>query len=642
MRKVVTFICLLLSAQVFGQGLSGIFELGPNSQAFPNFASAVKALQLNGVGEGGVAFVVSPGIYNENIELSTVKGASAENRVIFIALDPMEKPILRSSGTNKKDDAIIKLKAASFITFDGFRLEEQNTIPGEEVEYGIALFGTPTEGNINNQFKNIEIFLGNENALPLHTTRGIYQKSVAQNNKIQATNSHNLFENLVIDNVATGIELRGHSTAQGSPIQFDENNIVRNVFLGVNKSLGHNVNFGSAHGILAHTQRNLAIEYCIVDSLRLIGSPPTMGGFLSAFSLENVSGSISGNRVNYIKSSPSTSKEPDSNTSLTPVGIRASVPSGMELFIHNNSIANLARENYSSPTNNAPIAMAGIWIHQQLGLNQGIARILHNSIFLDSPSPIPMSTAGIFVDGNAAENARVQINNNVIVNSINTKGPSYKSFAIADGNLSRAYLSSDFNVLQTDGVNGCIGGLGIGSGQNIEIAETLLEWQKISLGDFESSKAIVIFQDCSVGDLRILAELVDDLSVYYMPYNPNVPLDYFGEYRMLNKTSAGAFEMPLAQAEKINPFEAQRLFRAYPNPFVSTLNIELDLDTRNFTNLRILDMSGTVVYNNSMGSVPNGFYVKVLSLDYLQPGFYMVQVLGTHGNPIQSIKVMKQ
>ncbi|MGY6562633.1 MAG: T9SS type A sorting domain-containing protein [Luteibaculaceae bacterium] len=639
MKHFLLFATTFFTVQAFAQGLTGTLTVGGDSPDYETFGAAIADLNVEGVGEGGVVFSVAPGVYNENLAITAISGASETNRVIFEASDRSDFPIIRGSGTTGFADAVIRLTGVSFITFDGFRIEDGGTSAANEIEFGLVMTGLSDAGCQFNEFKNLDIFMGVPNFPTSQRTRGIASTSAATADTPQFGNHNNLFEDIIINNVSSGINLRGSAALlSGLIVMADTNNVIRNSTFGNVRRIGHETNFAGASAIGLQAQKNVLIENCTIDSVKVAGSaalPVTVNGIR----IDTGSGIIQNNSINFIESRGN--QETQGNGTGTPTGITVATITGDEFLIANNTITNLSRFNFTASTTDPSISLAGIRAFQQTATGGGLTRIINNTIYLDTEQPVPFRSAGIQNVGSTSDVNLVQVFNNVVVNNMSTTSAAYRAVALADGKTPRTFFTSNHNVLQADGVNGFLGGIGLGLGGSNQVASTIEEWQTISGGGANSVEADVVFINAAAGDLRIDEELVSNIMDFGVPFNALVPFDFFGEARNESITGAGAFEINGLTVGISNPFAADNTFKAYPNPFNSTLTLEMDLNTSSFTNFRIIDITGKTVYEEAAGSLPNGFYRKILNLDNLNSGIYIVQIMGTQGSPVQTMKVIK-
>ncbi|MCK4255322.1 hypothetical protein KAX35_00420, partial [candidate division WOR-3 bacterium] len=80
---ILIFCSMLLSSLLFGQ-LTGIKYIGGTSPDYITLEAAISDLNSQGVGAGGVTFLICDGIYteNDNLIISDVTGTD-ENTVVF-------------------------------------------------------------------------------------------------------------------------------------------------------------------------------------------------------------------------------------------------------------------------------------------------------------------------------------------------------------------------------------------------------------------------------------------------------------------------------------------------------------------------------------------------------------------------------
>ncbi len=86
----------------------------------------------------------------------------------------------------------------------------------------------------------------------------------------------------------------------------------------------------------------------------------------------------------------------------------------------------------------------------------------------------------------------------------------------------------------------------------------------------------------------------------------------------------------------------QELFftRVYPNPFIETLYILLDLETREFVTIDIFDLKGTLVNNIYSGTMNTGMQRINKNLEKLNTGIYILKI-NTASGISQTEKIIK-
>ena len=114
--------------------LAGDYTIDPSIPAsatnFQSFATAVAAMQC-GIA-GSVRFHAVPGIYNEQIMIKKVPGASATSTVTFMSQNGNPASVILSyNSTSAATNYVLKLDSASFITFKNISFTAINTTNGQ-------------------------------------------------------------------------------------------------------------------------------------------------------------------------------------------------------------------------------------------------------------------------------------------------------------------------------------------------------------------------------------------------------------------------------------------------------------------------------------------------------------------------------
>ncbi|MCB2205324.1 hypothetical protein KQI65_11285 [bacterium] len=121
--------------------LSGTFTIGGASPDYPDFSSAVDALNNYGLC-GPVVFRVRTGTYNERFTMGDIAGSSAVNTVIFESESGNRADVeLTYTSTGTADNGIIDLNGASFVTFRNMTVRAQ----GGSYAQALVIQGTSTD-----------------------------------------------------------------------------------------------------------------------------------------------------------------------------------------------------------------------------------------------------------------------------------------------------------------------------------------------------------------------------------------------------------------------------------------------------------------------------------------------------------------
>ncbi|MBT0607926.1 T9SS type A sorting domain-containing protein [Aequorivita echinoideorum] len=595
----------VVSLSTFAQGLTGSFTVGDSNSDYETIPLAIQDLQTQGVGNGGATFEIIPGTYTQPIVLENIMGLSETNTLTFSAQPGTVT--FEVMGTTATSDAIIRVNALSNITFDGFDLVD-NSITGEEIEYGYYLVGTATAGCSNNVITNSKIFLGASGARPITATRGIYFSS--QGTSLQTSNSNNIIDSVEIDNSSWGIQFRCAASLFGQITQADFNNQVINCTFGANAALGHDFSSG-ALAINALGGRDMIIRNNLIANISNLNSDPALPVSTSGISLDSSSGEVTENTISNVTYE---------GTRGSTYGIRSSTFVNDTTLIANNSISGLVRGNFIASTTDPSLNLTGLWIFNQGG-NNGLARVLHNSIFLEADAPVTYSTGGVQLSGGSTGQFPGEVYNNIIVNNIPTADPAYRSFALVDGNTARGFLLSDNNDLYADAANAYLGVIGRELGGNEQFTNDLQDFITISETNENSVSFLPEFMDASAGDLSF-SETITVTPEYFVPTLPEVPTDIEGTTRSTPETYLGAYEGP----ELLSIADAFVLQVAvYPNPASEVINLNIPNFGEGFVSIKMFDALGRqVLVINNMEPTADATYS--IPLTGVQKGMYYLNI----------------
>ncbi|SHM06923.1 T9SS type A sorting domain-containing protein [Hymenobacter psychrotolerans] len=163
MKKLLyALLALGISPAAMAQ-LTGTRTIDPGGSGAGNYATfgaAVAALNTQGVGAGGVTFLVKSGVtFPELVPAITASGTAA-NPILFRKDGPLANPKLEGTGTGTTD-AAVTLDGADYVTFDGIDVNDAaaNTTAAQQLEYGFWL----KNGATNNTVQNATIDLNRAN-----------------------------------------------------------------------------------------------------------------------------------------------------------------------------------------------------------------------------------------------------------------------------------------------------------------------------------------------------------------------------------------------------------------------------------------------------------------------------------------------
>lgn len=348
MKKTALFFFALIMTQLSFGALTGTFTI-PGTP-YGSIAAAIADLNTQGVGAGGVTFLVTAGwaetLPSLTAGLITATGTSG-NPIIFQKTGGTPNPVITAAtpGVSTTVDYIICIAGGDYITFDGIDLQENasNTTATQQMEWGYALVKknstSPFDGCQYVTIRNCTITLSKANLASV----GIYcgnntstsTTALTLTNTTDAMNNCKFYSN-TISNAYIGIRLGGFNASSPYTL-YDQNN-------EVGKDGGNNIsNYGgstsTAYGIYAIYQNGIKISNNLINGGT--GTSTTLYGiFNSTGTSSNVE--ITGNNVSITGTS----------TASSFYGIRndgGSTPNGNTVNISNNNIHDCGNTG-TSPT----------------------------------------------------------------------------------------------------------------------------------------------------------------------------------------------------------------------------------------------------------------------------------------------------
>ncbi len=208
-------ILLLLLGLSFGslsaQALTGIKQIGPGGD-YTTFTAAINALNINGVGAGGVTFYVEAGAtFAERPPAITATGTETDP-IIFQKSGSGNNPVIRPTGTSSNNEAGIIISGGDYITFDGIDI---NASAVTNVEYGYLIRNaSATNGAKHNTIKNMTVTMNRA------STGYIYSAGIMQSTDAtvgagvtptaqSGANDYNRYLNFSLQSSACGILMFG-------------------------------------------------------------------------------------------------------------------------------------------------------------------------------------------------------------------------------------------------------------------------------------------------------------------------------------------------------------------------------------------------------------------------------------------------
>ena len=278
-RWLAVTLLALMSATTARAQLTGTKTIPAD---YATVAAAITALNAQGVGAGGVTFLV-PATYTETFAAPTAGAITASgtsaNPIVFQKSGTGANPVITAGvGTSITTDAIISLAGSDYVTFSGIDLVDptSNATATTAMEFGFLLgrngAGATLDGTNNNTVRNSTITLQraytsttNNTPYGIFATAGTVAVPFTALSATSATaagqSSGNTFAGNTIQNVNGGIYLQG--LADATPYtNYDQGNTVG----GTTAAAGNTVqNYGGAatqaYGVRLQYQNNLVASY---------------------------------------------------------------------------------------------------------------------------------------------------------------------------------------------------------------------------------------------------------------------------------------------------------------------------------------------------------------------------------------------
>ena len=128
---------------------------------------------------------------------------------------------------------------------------------------------------------------------------------------------------------------------------------------------------------------------------------------------------------------------------------------------------------------------------------------------------------------------------------------------------------------------------------------------------------------------------INDTSSVHPIVNPTVITTYYVQKKQCNVTTIDSITV-IVNPVGINEFSDGIKVKLYPNPNVGEFTIEYDFSNTIPQSVEILDLTGKVVYSQTISGQDN---LEVIKTDKLQNGVYFVSIKDSFGKLIYSSKV---
>lgn len=480
---------------------------------YPSIGSAFAHLNAHGAdtSSGSVIFNVAAGSnFIETPGALTASGSSASNRIIFQKSGTGANPLVTAEGSGNfglpstgsvagTSDAVIALNGADFVTFNGIDVASSSVFavsPFSNIEYGFLVRNNTVLANVltvngsqSNVVQNASISMDRRKT----TTVGILQTAATSTGAGSAAtsaataNSGNIYRNLSIQNVYSGIYLLGTSAFPDTGVEIGTTSPT--TFNTIGAAAANDIGNGSVltWGIRATNQSGVKIYNNEVRNVTVTSTVVSDGIFLEAFQGTN---EVNNNIVYNIR---------NASTSATSgvSGIRAShnVTGTHSARIYNNFVHGIT-SGYTGAASSAR-QIKGIFIS---GTGGGTAQdydIANNSVRIDGSGSPNISSTAFEISTTSGPIYRVR--NNIFSNFTGAQtspAAHYTWVSTSSTLIGPAGSVSNFNDLFIS--NTTQGFVGLGNTTNYA---TLLAWQTAYTQDANSISANPLF--ASATDLHI-------------------------------------------------------------------------------------------------------------------------------------------
>jgi hypothetical protein len=211
MKKIYTLLSILLviQANIFSQALTGTKTIKSSGGDYSSFAAAANAINLYGVGDGGVTFNVDAGaeFYEANIYINTTS-SNVSRPIVFKKSGSGLNPVIYGKGVNGANmDYIMGIGATDYVKFDGIDLKSDPAAvdDADKIECGFIIYNYSENGCDSITIKNCTIVINPRASASAIQQNGIY---ITQNaGSVAGINSNILISNVTFLNGRTPINI---------------------------------------------------------------------------------------------------------------------------------------------------------------------------------------------------------------------------------------------------------------------------------------------------------------------------------------------------------------------------------------------------------------------------------------------------
>lgn len=393
----------------------------------------------------GTATITSEGTQNGNC------GNASANNVI--------------SNTN---EPILSFVGVQYVRVQNLSLVCSNT---GVVDRGLQVINSSaTAGSQNNVFKNISVSLNRANT----GCYGISQQAITNPSAASGSNSNNMYRDLTISNVYTGIYLNGNANFpdQGCSVGTSSPNFFNTIGAGSPGDIGGGTGNTATYGIRANNQNGVSIFNNEVRNLEHSGTTTVEGIVIDA-------GvglcSVYMNKVHDVYYTGANSTQ-----NISGIRVNLAAAGTNEGRVYNNFVYNIGSTYSGAAT--ATRAVKGIVVQTAGGNNTSTINVDFNNVRLDnSASP---NLSGTCFESGVVNGPAINVRNNVFANFTGAQTGNARHFAMATPNTTQVGNTgsvSDYNDLYINDTTNGFTGIGQTTTYN-----TLAAWQTAMTQDANS------------------------------------------------------------------------------------------------------------------------------------------------------------
>ncbi|MDI6804789.1 MAG: right-handed parallel beta-helix repeat-containing protein [Bacteroidota bacterium] len=448
------YFVFLSSLNINAQPLTGTKTIdNSGSGDYSTFFAAIDALNSNGVGSGGVTFLVMDGQTFNSAPLTITATGTADNQIVFKQSGTGVKPIIIFTGSSGTQ-AGFQLNGSDYITFDGFDIRDAGT----EMENGFQLYGSASDGCQYNTIKNCVIDLDKSGT----SDNGFHIQSNATS--FAGTNSYNKFYNNEVKDCFKGYYFYGYSDANA-----DIGNEINSTSGGESKienisSTGINIYYQKQFSIKNTTFKNFSNSI----PLSTLYGVYIQAGENNTITISNCNfiSFLGGGDTYAIRSTAGDTLNIYSNNISDIIYTGSSFYSAFGLYIYaktaniyNNMISGIS----SASSTHGIVGACGIFLHSGINVNMFYNSVLLNYVSTNSGN----KSSVLYIPTN--NHTLVHFSNNIFINNVNVttgalavafmKGISGKYIinlsTKSNNNLYYAGTPSSKNLILYDGTTSC-------------------------------------------------------------------------------------------------------------------------------------------------------------------------------------------